>query len=106
MPPVTTVPAGSVPESNTSQQDLYKLSVNLNFVQVPVTVKDNDGRLVAGLQAKDCTVLEDGVRQPLKFFTSDPFVMSAAVIVDLGMPDVAVQNVNRTYSALQGAFSP
>ncbi len=106
MPPVTTVPAGSVPESNTSQQDLYKLSVNLNFVQVPVTVKDNDGRLVAGLQAKDFTVLEDGVRQPLKFFTSDPFVMSAAVIVDLGMPDVAVQKVNRTYSALQGAFSP
>jgi VWFA-related protein len=104
MPPVTTVPAGSVPPPGDSQGDLYKFGVNVNFVIVPVMVKDRDGRLVAGLQPKDFRVLEDGVEQKLKFFTSDPFTLSAAVILDLGMPDVALQKVNKTFPALVGAF--
>ena len=109
MPPVKTVPqGGATPDVNgitTSSSDLYKITTNVNFVLVPVTVKDQDGRLVAGLQPKDFIVLEDGGRQTLKFFTSDPFPLSAAVVLDLGMPDVAVQKVNRTFPALQGAFS-
>src|SRR6516165_7368338 len=59
MPPVKTVPQGSVPPApptTPAQEELYKVSVNVNFVLVPVTVKDNDGRLVAGLQSKDFTV--------------------------------------------------
>jgi VWFA-related protein len=108
MPPVKTVPPGSVPPappSTPAQEELYKVSVNVNFVLVPVTVKDNDGRLVPGLQAKDFTVLESGVKQTLKFFTSDPPFLSAAILIDTGMPDVAVQKVNKTFPALQGVFS-
>ena len=108
MPPVKTVPQGSVPPApptTPAQEELYKVSVNVNFVLVPVTVKDNDGRLVAGLQSKDFTVLENGVKQPLKFFTSDPPFLSAAILIDTGMPDVAVQKVNKTFPALQGVFS-
>jgi len=109
MPPVKTVPQGGATQDangiTTSSNDLYKITTNVNFVIVPVTVKDQDGRPVAGLQAKDFIVLEDGGRQTLKFFTSDPFPLSAAVVLDLGMPDVAVQKVNRTFPALQGAFS-
>jgi len=29
-----------------------------------------------------------------------------AIVLDLGMPDVAVQKVNQTYPSLVGAFSP
>ena len=72
---------------------------------VPVTVKDNDGRLVGGLQPKDFSVLENGQTQKLKFFTSDPFSLSAAVIFDTGMSDVGLRKVQETLSALQGAFS-
>ena len=105
MPPVTTVPPGSVPAApSNDRSELTKISVNVNFVLVPVTVKDGEGRLVGGLQAKDFRVLEDGTEQKLRFFTSDPLYLSAAVIVDVGMPDVALQKVNRTYSALTGAF--
>jgi VWFA-related protein len=75
-------------------------------VQIPVTVKYSDGRLVEGLGPKDFSVLEDGKKQTLTFFTSDPFQLSVAVLLDLGMADVAVQKVNETYSALVGAFSP
>ena len=105
MPPITTVPPGSTPAAaGNDRSELTKFAVNVNFVLVPVTVKDTEGRLVGGLQAKDFRVLEDGAEQKLRFFTSDPLYLSAAVIVDLGMPDVALQKVNRTYSALMGAF--
>ena len=92
-------------DGSNSREDLYKISVTTNFVQVPVTVKDQDGRLVSGLVPKDFQVLENGQQEKMTFFTSDPFPLSAAVIVDLGMPDSVVQKVNRTFSALQGAFS-
>jgi VWFA-related protein len=88
-----------------SRDDLFTLTKNVNFVIVPVTVKDQSGRLVEGLLPNDFTVLEDGVPQPLKLFTSDPFPLSAAIVIDLGMPDITVQKVNKTLSALGGAFA-
>jgi len=106
MPPVKTVPPGSVPAEPVGGEPGYKLPpVFTNLVIVPVTVKDADGRMVNGLQPRDFTVLENGQRQTLNFFTSDPFALSAAVIIDLGMPDVGVKKVQQTLSALQGAFS-
>jgi len=106
MPPVKTVPAGSVPSDSNSRDDLYTIKVLTNFVLVPVTVKDPGGHTVDGLLSKDFAVFEDGKKQQLKFFTSDPFPLSAAIVLDLGMPDVAVQKVNQTFTALEGAFSP
>jgi VWFA-related protein len=88
-----------------ADEGLYRIPVNVNQVLVPVMVKDDGGRLVGGLLPKDFSVLEDGVKQKLNFFTSDPFPLSAAVIIDTGMPDIAVQKVNKTFPALQGAFS-
>jgi VWFA-related protein len=105
MPPIKTVSEGSVPKDMDSGEELPKISVSTNFVVVPVIVKDNNGRLVGGLLANDFSVLENGVKQKLTFFTSDPFPLSAAVIFDTGMPDVAVKKVQQTLPALQGAFS-
>src|SRR3954470_17731697 len=108
-PPSTikTVPAGSVPNDTTEgRDDLYKIIVRVNKVTVPVTVKDNNGRLVEGLLKNDFSVYEDGKEQTLNFFTSDPFPLSAAVVLDLGMPDEVVRKVNETLPALAGAFSP
>lgn len=106
MPPVTTVPAGSVPRDMETREDLYKITSTVNLVLVPVSVKDGNGRPVDGLLYKDFSVLENGQKQQLKFFTSDPFPLSVAVLFDLGMPDVGVKRVQETLSALQGAFSP
>jgi len=107
MPPVKTVPAGSVPPGvSGSRDELPTFSVSTNFVVVPVTVKDFQGRPVEGLISKDFSVYENGIKQQLRFFTSDPFPLSAAVIIDMGMPDVTVQRINETYTALAGAFTP
>jgi VWFA-related protein len=79
---------------------------NVSFVAVPVTVKDKgNGRMVDGLLPADFQVFENGVRQKLTYFTSDPFFISAAVILDLGMSDDALRKVQQTFPALLGAFS-
>jgi VWFA-related protein len=107
MPPVKTVAEGGASrEGVNSREDLYTFKVTTNFVIVPVTVKDNDGHLVDDLLPKDFTVFEDGKKQDLKLFIVDPFPLSAAIVLDIGMPDTAVQKINQTYAALAGAFSP
>jgi VWFA-related protein len=105
MPPVRTVPPGSGRKPS-AQDQLYTYVVHTNFVQVPVTVKDRNGRRVDGLLSTDFTVKENGTEQKLAFFTADPFALSVAIVLDLGMPDSAVQKVNQTFSALIGAFAP
>ncbi len=104
---ISTVPEGGAtgtpPPAN---EELYKIVTNVNQVIIPVRVTDDSGRIVNGLLPKDFSVYEDGKKQNLNFFTSDPFALSAAIVIDLGMPDVAVQKVNKTFAALQGAFGP
>jgi len=103
---IKTVPeGGATPEPESPQNELYAINSNVNQVMVPVMVKDDSGHLTSGLLPKDFSVYEDGVKQKMNFFTSDPFALSAAVIFDLGMPDIGVQKVNQTLPALEAAFS-
>lgn len=107
MPPVQTIPPGSRPRNQINpREDLYTISVSANVVQIPVMVKYSDGRPVDGLLPKDFTVLENGKKQTLMYFTSDPFELSVAVVLDTAIADVALQKVNETYGSLVGAFSP
>jgi VWFA-related protein len=69
-------------------------------------VKDKNGRRVDGLLPKDFQVLENGKPQKLTYFTSDPYLLSVAIVLDTGMADVTLQKVNQTYGSLVGAFSP
>ena len=108
MPPIETLPPGSAPRNQINPgEDLYKLPpVRVNFVEIPVMVTDRSGRRVDGLLPSDFTVLENGKKQTLTYFTSDPYELSVAILLDIGMPDVAVQKVEKTFSALVGALSP
>ena len=101
-----TVPEGGASkEGNTNSRDeLFTVSKNVNFVQVPVSVKDDQGHLMPGLLPKDFSILEDGQQQRITFFTSDPFPLSTAVVLDLAMSDQAVSRVRETLPALVGAF--
>jgi VWFA-related protein len=110
-PPINirTVPQGGATNNGAdtnTQEELFTIRTNVNQVILPVTVKDESGHLVGGLLSKDFTVRENGKKQTLNFFTSDPFALSAAIIFDLGMKDVDVQKVNHTFPALEGVFSP
>jgi len=89
----------------TDLSQLPRFTVSVNFVQLPVTVKDRSGRLVPSLTSRDFTVLEDGKPQRLNFFYSGSFPLSAAVVVATELPSGTMKKVNETLPALLGAFS-
>jgi len=103
---IKTVPPGSIPPSDNAIDQLMTLTKTVSFVTVPVTVKDSEGKLTEGLLAKDFSIYENGAQQKLTFFTSDPFPLAAALIVDQGLPDPMLKKINQTFSALGGAFGP
>jgi len=95
-------PANS--DSN-SRNELPTFHKSVDFVVVPVTVKDSDGRLVEGLLKKDFSVFEDGEPQKISFFDSEPFPLSVAVVLDSNLPEQTMRKVRETLPALAGAFS-
>ncbi len=101
------VPSNRVANTPSSGYDETKatLKVYVNAVPIPVTVKDATGRLFPGLTKENFSVYENGVKQRINFFTSDPFPVAAAVIIDVGMPEIALRKVKETFPALVGSFS-
>ena len=82
------------------------MRINVNFVEVPVTVKDTKGALVAGLTWRDFKVFENNAREPLKLFTVDPFPLSIAFVVDQSLTSDVMAKVNNSLDAIQGALTP
>jgi VWFA-related protein len=80
--------------------------VNVNFVEVPVTVKDSKGKLVAGLTFRDFKVFENDQREPLRLFTVDPFPLSIAFVIDQSLTSDVMAKVNNSLGAIQGALTP
>jgi len=80
--------------------------VNVNFVQVPVTVKDSKGNLVSGLTWRDFTVYENNTREPLRVFSVDPQPLSVAFVIDQTVPSNVMTQVNNSMGSIQGALAP
>jgi VWFA-related protein len=89
-----------------SQSAENTLRVNVQYHAVPFTVKDSKGRLVPGLTARDVRVFENGVRQHMVYFTSDPRGLAVALVIDQSVTHDTMEKINDSLSALQGAFSP
>ena len=58
------------------------LRVHVNFVQLPVTVMDRNGRRVQGLTRDRFTVLEDSVPQAIESFSSEDVPSSVGLVFD------------------------
>lgn len=84
----------------------FTLVVQTNFVEIPFTVKDNKGRLVPGITWRDVRVYENNLRQQLAVFTTDPFPLSVALVIDQSLGFDNMAKVNNSLAALQGAFTP
>jgi VWFA-related protein len=87
-------------------ESLPRFVLNTNFVQVPVTVKDSKGKLVAGLTFRDFKVYENDTREPLALFTVDPTQLSMAFVIDQSLTSDVMAKVNNSLDALQGALTP
>lgn len=95
---------GPPPASTSSAAN--RLTVNVQYHQIPFTVKDSKGRLVPGLTWRDVRVYENGLRQHLQLFTTDPFPLSVALVIDQSVTHDTMEKINASLSALQGAFTP
>ncbi len=94
------------PPPLTTQSALNTLSVNVQFHEIPFTVKDSKGNLVPGLTYRDVRVYENGLRQHISVFTSDPAPLSVALVIDQSVTHDTMEKINDSLAALQGAFSP
>ncbi len=83
----------------------FTLVVQTNFVEIPFTVKDSKGKLVAGVSPREVRVYENNLRQQLSLFTTDAFPLSVALVIDQSMTFDNMAKVNNSLAALQGAFS-
>jgi len=76
------------------------------FVNVPVTVKDNKGKLVPGLTWRDFKVYENGSYEPLRFFSVSAMPLSIVFVIDQSVTRDVMDQVNNSLGAIQGALTP
>ena len=118
--PGTSLPASTTPAAAADQgpqpelpavgqwpNATFKLgNVNVNFIEIPFTVKDSKNALVPGITWRDVRVFENGQRQQMRVFTVDPFPLSVALVIDQTVTFDTMQRINDSLGALQGAFTP
>ena len=112
--PSTQAPSGQVkdnfvqppPEILNAEDTGTKIVVNTTYVEVPVTVKDSKGNLVAGLDWRDFKIYENNTREPIKIFNVDAYPLSIAFVVDQSMTSDVMEKVNTSLDAIQGALAP
>ena len=78
----------------------------VNFVQIPFTVKDKSGSLVPALDWREVRIFENGLRKHISYYSSDPYPLSVAFVIDQTLPFEVMKRVNIALGALQGAFTP
>jgi Ca-activated chloride channel homolog len=94
------------PPDNPPQSDAQaKIVRNVNYVVLPVTVKDRAGRLVADLRQQDFRVLEDNVEQKIEVFTAEAFPISMVVLIDNDLKSKDAPQVEASLQAIVGGMS-
>jgi VWFA-related protein len=102
-PPALREPAG---RQSAQPQQPPAITGITRVVIVPVTVKDPNGQLVAGLQKEDFRLFSDGIEQKIAGFSSDAVPLSTVVLIDNDLPDRAVTQVQKSLEAIAGGFGP
>lgn len=99
------VPA-AVAQNDSGDDVRFHLRTAVELVVVPVTAKDRHGNLVTDLTREEFRLFENGQEQPIRYFSIDPFPLSAVILVDVGLSPSAHQAVQGTLAVLPGAFGP
>ena len=60
----------------------YRITLNANMVLLSATVVDRRNALVSGLRKDDFRLYEDGVLQPIKYFSHEDIPVTAGIVVD------------------------
>jgi VWFA-related protein len=94
------------PLPQTSQNAPQKIIVRTQTVLVPVIVKDRQKQLVAGLEKSDFRLFCDGVEQQVLLFDTNPFPLSAVVLIDNNLATKEAKQVQKSLVSISGGFGP
>jgi Ca-activated chloride channel homolog len=64
------------------QNEDFTFSVDVQLVQLPVSVLDKDGHPVSGLEKDNFQIFEDGVQQEVTFFKHEDIPLSVGLVID------------------------
>jgi Ca-activated chloride channel homolog len=70
------------PSPSTGGSGEYSIKVNVDMVVLRATAQDHKNILVSGLGQDDFQVYEDGVRQPIKYFSHEDIPVTVGLVVD------------------------
>jgi Ca-activated chloride channel family protein len=60
----------------------FSLKVDVQLVELPVTVRDKDGKMIAGLKKENFQVLEDKAPQDISLFLHEDIPLSMGLVID------------------------
>jgi VWFA-related protein len=83
-----------------------QIRTRVELVEVPVTVRDQGDRLVAGLPREEFVILEDGKPQTIADFSTEPQPLSAAIVIDDGMGGESLRRLAPLFLAVTAGFTP
>jgi Ca-activated chloride channel family protein len=70
------------PPAQKAPDDNYKITVSTSLVVLHATAQDHKGSLVSGLGQDSFQVYEDGVLQPIKYFSHDDTPVTVGLVID------------------------
>jgi VWFA-related protein len=93
-------------QHGTSDQTKTPIRIRTDAVVVPVTVKNRDGQLVGDLRRDEFRLLQDGIEQKIIQFSSDPYPLSAVVVIDNNLSSKQSAQVQKSLIAIAAGFGP
>ena len=102
-PPAKRPPAQPQQQQDDSPQ--FRIRTRAELVVVPITVKDNAGEMVLGIRQSEFRIFEDDVEQEISVFSTDPFPLSAVVLLDNGLPPKTAQQLEISAPAISAGFA-
>lgn len=102
-PKPPTPPAPDPPQQGGMRQ---RIVARTDLVIVPVTVKNGQGELIGDLTKDEFRIFDDSVEQQVILFDSNPFPLSAVVLIDNDLSDKPADQVQKSLQAIAGGFGP
>jgi Ca-activated chloride channel family protein len=101
-------PQSGSPAATPAQQGSTRSRIitRTDLVIVPVTAKNGQGQLVGDLTKDEFRVFADSVEQQVILFDSNPFPLSAVVLIGNNLSDKPAEQVQKSLQAIAGGFGP
>jgi Ca-activated chloride channel family protein len=93
------------PQAPEQQNKQGRITIPVNQVIVPVTVKDGSGKLVADLRRDEFRIFEDNVEQRIVYFGADPAPISMVLLIDNDLKSKDAKQVSESLRSVVAGLS-